>query len=93
MFYGIYSINFLFDPPMHKPALIVLLRCHGYVNRFIDNVYIYIYIYIVQKFEIVENFDEFDKWLVIRQSFPYKTLSLLCEIHDQFIKVLLIKLL
>ena len=42
---------------------------------------------------MVENFDEFDKWLVIRQSFPYKTLSLLCEIHDQFIKILLIKLL
>ena len=25
---------------------------------------------------MVENFDEFDKWLAIRQSSPYKSLSL-----------------
>ena len=46
---------------------------------------------------MVENYDEFDEWLASRQSFPYQPLSLnvssLKAMIDQFVKVLLIKLL
>ena len=54
----------------------------------------------------VENFDEFDEWLAIRQSFPYKPLSLnvsslkttinlskFYSSNDSFVKVSPIKLL
>ena len=46
---------------------------------------------------MVENFDKFDEWLAIHQSFTCKPLSLnispLFETHYQFVKVLLVKFL